>query len=239
MHRETHRSTVFYANHFILYGPPSSGKGYSGSPIIKDELVHPIVTGDMIRTRFEKDLVFKNKWGKKVADGELVSDECLTPMVTSRYSIGKMNRKPIFMWDGWHRTIKQIEEFDNRFLCVGERSTVIYINAGKNTCKDRNDHRNRIANRIDGGSFNTRWAIYEKHNADVLSAFKECNIEVVEINGDDDLDNIARSVWAQWCRFTGNEKEMPAIKRREAPVEEYSENPGSSKLPFGFELTTA
>lgn len=238
MHREKHRVSMANTNHFILYGGPSCGKGYSGSTIIRDEIrdekTHPIVTGDMIRTRFEKDATFKNEWGEKVSEGYFVKDHILNPMVQARYTRGKVDGKTLFVWDGYHRTPIQVKTFDSKFFCEGDRVTVAYIKASKKTCKDRNEHRNRITNRSDGGSFSKRWSLYEEHTPGVLKVFYECNIEVVEIDGDADLDAIASNVWAHWCRFTGVDKPMPEIQRRQVPAEKHVENPGASRVPFSM-----
>ena len=232
MHKQ-HRKAYIPTKHFILYGPPSSGKGYSGSPIIKDNSVHPIITGDMIRTRMEKDGAFKNNWGKKVSDGYFVEDAVLDPMVKARYMRGAIENKNLRLWDGWHRTPEQVQSFDTHYNCEGDEVFVVYINASKSTCEGRNHHRNRIANRADGGSFNTRWSLYEKHTPSVLNAMRDCGIEVFGINGDNDLDTIAHMVWSEWCRFTGTNKPMPEIKRREIPAKKPAENPGSSRIPLG------
>lgn len=234
MHKSHHRRAFIPTKHFILYGPPSSGKGYSGSPIIKDESVHPIVTGDMIRTRLEKDQAFRSDWGKKVSDGYFVEDTILNPMVQARYLRGGIDGKNLRLWDGWHRTPEQVRSFDNHYNCEGDQVLVIYINTSRSICEERNRHRNRIANRADGGAFNTRWSLYEKYTPDVLGAMRDCGIEIFGINGDTDLDSVARCVWSEWCRFTGVDKPMPEIQRRQVPVQKHVENPGASRVPLSM-----
>ncbi len=233
MHREQHRVSQTQKKHLILHGGPSSGKGYSGSPIVKDtDKVHGIITGDMIRVRLDKDSQFRNRWGEKVKYGNLVGDEDLDPMVRARYIRGGVERKNLILWDGWHRTSKQVSSFDNLYFCDGDKVIVCYIKASKWTCRNRNNHRNRIANRIDGGSFDTRWSIYEENTPSVLSAFEECGIEVVEIDGDEDLDVIAQNVWAQWCRLTCVNTPMPNIERRQIPEHKLGEDPRTGRTSF-------
>ncbi len=234
MNKDRHRRAYIPTKHFILYGPPSSGKGYSGGPIIKDNSVHPIVTGDMIRKRLEMDPVFKRDWGKKVSDGHFVEDAILNPMVQARYMRGVLDRKNLRLWDGWHRTPEQVRSFDTHYICEDDQVLVVYINTSRSTCECRNRHRNRIANRADGGSFDTRWSLYEKYTPSVIDTMKDCGIEVFGINGDNDLDTIASMVWSEWCRFIGINGPMPEIRRREVPAREPMENHGNSRIPMSM-----
>jgi adenylate kinase family enzyme len=193
-----------------------------------------MITGDMIRLKLSTDAKFKSDWKKHVDSGNLLPDSVLSPMVRSRYDVPIRHGRENIFWDGWHRTVPQVDEFFRSYTTKEEKVTVVYINGSKQTCRERNNFRNRIADRTDGGSFDARWQIYEDNTPNVLNAFERHSINVVMIDGNIDLDMIARLVWAQWCRFTGINEPMPEIKRREVPAREPMENHGNSRIPVSM-----
>ena len=98
-------------SNIIFFGPPGAGKG-TQAKIISEYLKIPhLSTGDILRKLLDKDdLAIELK--KVMSSGNLVSDEILNSIVSSRLQNEKSNG---FILDGYPRTLKQ-SEFLNNFL---------------------------------------------------------------------------------------------------------------------------
>ena len=96
----------------IFFGPPGAGKGTQAKIISKYLNVPHLSTGDILRKKLiEKDnLAIELK--KIMSSGNLVSDDILNSIVSSRLNNEVSNG---FILDGYPRTLKQ-SEFLNNFL---------------------------------------------------------------------------------------------------------------------------
>ena len=96
----------------IFFGPPGAGKGTPAKIISGFLNVPHLSTGDILRSKLlEKDNL-ASELKEIMASGNLVSDEILNSIVSSRLNI---NSNKGFILDGYPRTLKQ-SEFLNKFL---------------------------------------------------------------------------------------------------------------------------
>lgn len=124
----------------ILLGPPGSGKGTQGVLLSQYFGIPQISTGDI----FRKAVAENTPLGKKVKEymdrGELVPDELVVEIVKER--ITQEDCKNGYILDGFPRTVKQAEMFENM---GGKIDAVLYIYApdeevikrisGRRTCE--------------------------------------------------------------------------------------------------------
>jgi adenylate kinase len=95
---------------FIIFGPPGSGKGTQSEKIAEKYNLAHISTGDI----FRKNIKEKTELGLKVKSiidsGELVPDELLIDILDT--AINSFTGVNGFIFDGFPRTIRQADEFD-------------------------------------------------------------------------------------------------------------------------------
>ncbi len=94
----------------VLFGPPGSGKGTQSENIIsKFGLLH-ISTGDILRAEVAAETPLGVEAKKNMDNGELVPDEVVIGMISS-----KLDAHPDakgFIFDGFPRTVAQAEALD-------------------------------------------------------------------------------------------------------------------------------
>lgn len=94
----------------LIIGAPGTGKGTMSNLIIKDYEVAHVSTGDMLRAAIsaqtEVGLLAKSYMDK----GQLVPDETIHNVITEYFDNNKS--KSGFLFDGYPRTVKQAEDFD-------------------------------------------------------------------------------------------------------------------------------
>ena len=94
----------------IFFGPPGAGKGTQAKIISKFLNISHLSTGDILRKKLldDDDLALELK--KIMSSGNLVSDEILNSIVSSRLNI---EGDKGFILDGYPRTLLQAEYLDN------------------------------------------------------------------------------------------------------------------------------
>ena len=99
-------------NNIIFFGPPGAGKG-TQAKIISEYLEVPhLSTGDILRNKLLENDDLANELRKIMSSGNLVSDEILNSIVSTRL---KKDTKNGFILDGYPRTLEQ-SKFLNNFL---------------------------------------------------------------------------------------------------------------------------
>lgn len=94
----------------ILFGPPGSGKGTQSEKIIeKYGLIH-LSTGDLLRTELAAQTPLGLEARKFMDKGQLVPDEVVIGMISSRLDAHPYAKG--FIFDGFPRTAAQAEALD-------------------------------------------------------------------------------------------------------------------------------
>ena len=105
-------------NNIIFFGPPGAGKG-TQAKIISNYLDIPhLSTGDILRNKLLDEDKLANELKKIMSSGNLVSDDILNSIVSSRLTKESNNG---FILDGYPRTLKQ-SDFLNKFLLEASNS---------------------------------------------------------------------------------------------------------------------
>jgi adenylate kinase len=94
----------------VLFGPPGSGKGTQSQNIIsKFGLMH-ISTGDILRAEVAAETPLGIEAKKNMDNGELVPDEVVIGMISSKLDAHPEAKG--FIFDGFPRTVGQAEALD-------------------------------------------------------------------------------------------------------------------------------
>ena len=103
----------------ILFGPPGVGKGVQAQIMSERYHLGHLSTGDVIRDEIAKGTELGLRVKDAVNRGELADDETVLGIVMSR--IGSPEYKNGFVMDGFPRTIRQAELFDQLLASHGKK----------------------------------------------------------------------------------------------------------------------
>lgn len=101
------------ANVIIFLGPPGSGKGTQAAQLAAELGIPAISTGEMLRRECQSGSELGKAVQSVLASGQLVSDELINQVVSSRLAEGDCDLGCIL--DGYPRTVRQAR-FLNRLL---------------------------------------------------------------------------------------------------------------------------
>ena len=94
----------------LFFGPPGAGKGTQSKLLAKDFNLSHLSTGDILRSKIQKQDELGLKVKNILASGKLVSDEILNAIVSEKINETISG----FILDGYPRTVDQLfflEEF--------------------------------------------------------------------------------------------------------------------------------
>ena len=157
----------------IFFGPPGAGKG-TQAKIISDFLqISHLSTGDILRKKLNDNDNLAIELKKIMSSGNLVSDDILNSIVSSRL-INEKNKG--FILDGYPRTLNQ-SEFLNNFLFDNSTSInyIFNIQINFNILKSRILKRSQEENREDDNIqvIQTRYEEYLNSTQKVSDYYKK------------------------------------------------------------------
>ena len=187
----------------IFFGPPGAGKGTQAKIISGFLNVPHLSTGDILRSKLlEKDNL-ASELKEIMASGNLVSDEILNSIVSSRLNI---NSNKGFILDGYPRTLKQSEFLNNFLLKINNSINYVFnieINFEilKNRILKRSSEENREDDNINvletryNEYLNSTQKVSNFYKAQYPNIFHDINgsLEIPEIT--DKIKEILKKSW--------------------------------------------
>ena len=209
--------------HFIIFGPPGSGKGTQAKRLVKRFGFEYIGTGDLMRHQANANTVLGKKFKEILENGsgKLLDDQTTNEMVDDALRDLEDGRSVIF--DGYPRTLPQVKHLGNFFeankaklyvlnLKVDEKNLIERIGT-RRICADckqilqNPDQLETTQCRECGGKLITRpddqpqvvknrLEVYNKQTKPLLTFYKQ-NAELVEIDGNPPIDEVFDEIEAK------------------------------------------
>ena len=179
----------------IFFGPPGAGKGTQAKIISEYLNISHLSTGDILRKKLLENDNLAIELKKIMAAGNLVSDDILNSIVSSRLT--KEISKG-FILDGYPRTLHQ-SEFLSNFLSKTS-SSINYIfdiqinfETLKNRILKRSSEESREDDNID--VIETRYNEYLNSTQKVSNFYKDkYNTKFFEIDGSLEIEEITQNI---------------------------------------------
>lgn len=178
----------------IIFGAPGVGKGTQAEALSKNYQLTHLSTGELLRNNIEK----KTELGKKVKSyldsGNLVPDNLVLEMIKETIEDPKANG---FIFDGFPRTAKQAEDFDEILKEKNQSiSAILVLEAPESELITRLQKRAKKLNRSDDSSLETikkRLGIYKDKTKSLIGYYKAQN-KAIFIDGVGDIDEITEKL---------------------------------------------
>ena len=175
----------------IIFGPPGAGKGTQAKFLVKILNNFQVSTGDMLRDEIKKDTDIGKKIISFMNDGKFVDDEIVNNLMKKVVFDPLKRGKLIF--DGYPRTIKQIENLDLMLTESNQKvDFIFFLNVNKETIIKRIEKRKVEEKRGDDGldTILKRYDTYLKTTSPVLDYYSskqnfyklDGNLEIDQIN---------------------------------------------------------
>ena len=179
----------------IFFGPPGAGKGTQAKIISQYLNTSHLSTGDILRKKLLDNDDLSNKLQSIMSSGNLVSDELLNSIISSRLKNEKNNG---FILDGYPRTLNQSEFLDN-FLSENSMPIKYIFNIKLNfeTLRDRILIRSSEERREDDNIevIKTRYNEYLNSTQKVSNFYKENYLSIFhEIDGSQQIQEITQEI---------------------------------------------
>jgi len=182
-------------SNIIFFGPPGAGKGTQAKIISEYLNISHLSTGDILRKKLLENDNLAIELKKIMAAGNLVSDDILNSIVSSRLT--KETSKG-FILDGYPRTLHQ-SEFLINFLSETS-SSINYIfdikinfESLKNRILKRSSEESREDDKID--VIETRYNEYLNSTQKVSNFYKDkYNTKFFEIDGSLEIEEITQNI---------------------------------------------
>ncbi len=101
----------------VFLGPPGAGKGTLSDPLMKEEKLAHISTGDILRGEIRNGTELGRMAKAYMDEGKLVPDQIVADMVAGRLS--EADCREGFILDGFPRTVAQAELLDEAMKKIG------------------------------------------------------------------------------------------------------------------------
>ncbi len=175
---------------FEFFGPPGAGKGTQAKLIAqKYNFIH-LSTGDILRSAIERQTELGKKAKSYIDKGELVPDEVIIGMIRNR--LQRIEKNAGILFDGFPRTIKQAEDFEQLLKEINEKIyAVIYLKVPEKEVIDRLTKRAQIEGRTDDTPevIKKRIMIYREKTEPLLNFYKKAGL-LYEIDGQGTIDQV-------------------------------------------------
>jgi adenylate kinase len=218
----------------ILLGAQGSGKGTQAEKLTSSLGVSHVASGDMFRKAFDEKTALGIKAKAYIDRGELVPDEITVAMVLSRIKEPDCARGVLL--DGFPRTILQAQALDAGLKETGQHiDLVIYINvpreellkrlSGRYICRANQHvyniyaHMPKVAGVCDldgselyqrsddtGEAVEKRLDIFFNETIRLLDYYG-AQQKVIEVNGNQDIDQVHAAILNQVNAFIGRKNE--------------------------------
>ena len=182
-------------SNIIFFGPPGAGKGTQAKIISEHLNISHLSTGDILRKKLLENDNLAIELKKIMAAGNLVSDDILNSIVSSRLT--KETSKG-FILDGYPRTLHQ-SEFLSKFLSETSSSInyIFDIQINFETLKNRILKRSSEESREDDNIevIETRYNEYLNSTQKVSNFYKDkYNSKFYEIDGSLEIEEITQNI---------------------------------------------
>ena len=182
-------------SNIIFFGPPGAGKGTQAKILSEYLNISHLSTGDILRKKLLENDNLAIELKKIMAAGNLVSDDILNSIVSSRLT--KETSKG-FILDGYPRTLHQ-SEFLSKFLSETSSSInyIFDIQINFETLKDRILKRSSEESREDDNIdvIETRYNEYINSTQKVSNFYKDkYNTKFYEIDGSLEIEEITQNI---------------------------------------------
>lgn len=178
----------------VLFGPPGSGKGTQSENIIsKFGLMH-VSTGDLLRAEKKAETPLGLEAKKFMDNGELVPDEVVIGMISSKIDANPEAKG--FIFDGFPRTVAQAEALDKLLLFKNTPiNLVISLEVKEEELITRLVERGKESGRADDNEevITKRIKEYHAKTAPVADFYKEQN-KLVSVEGIGSISDIFEAI---------------------------------------------
>jgi len=174
----------------VIFGPPGAGKGTQSKFIVNKYGLHQLSTGDLLRNEIKNKTELGSKITRIMNNGELVSDEIVSNLISKFISNDIYKNKIIF--DGYPRTLSQANNLNNLLKTHKQKiNIVLKLSVSLETVKKRILERQSLENRADDNEEIAikRYQTYEKSSEPVLNYYKQSNLLKV-VNGEATISEI-------------------------------------------------
>lgn len=136
----------------IFIAPPAAGKGTQSKLISEEYNIPHISTGDLLREEINRNTSLGIEIKQIIDQGNLVSDEVMTKLLTKRLQTSDCNNG--FILDGYPRNVEQAHIYEDILTKLNkDLGIVIFLDIDKQTALNR--IKGRLACSKCGASYNT------------------------------------------------------------------------------------
>ena len=178
----------------ILFGPPGAGKGTQSKFLVKILNNFQISTGDMLREEIKRDTEIGKKIINNMNDGKFVDDLIVNKLLEN--IIFDPDKKDKLIFDGYPRTISQIENLENLLLKSNQKiKHIFFLNVNKDSIIKRIEKRKILEKRSDDDKqiILKRYDTYMKNTKPVLDYYSK-NENFHEVDGAMEIADISNKI---------------------------------------------
>jgi adenylate kinase len=189
----------------ILFGPPGGGKGTQAAHITERFGLPHVSTGEMLRDEAAKGTPLGNEVAPIMAEGNLVPDDLIVRVIESR--LAEPDAAHGVLLDGFPRTVPQAEALDAMLRRVGKHvDLILCLDVPEPVLIERLLGRARAEGRADDNleTIQNRLDVYKRDTAPVLDYYRSEGAHVAAVDGDAELVEVTRRIYAALDRFIGS-----------------------------------